>query len=76
VGFVVSHSSENNCASEDIGAIVSIMYPSEVFDCVITTINLLDGFDQMITRTAVGYEVSAVITEYEYTLIVIIYDPR
>ena len=75
VGFVVSHSSENNCATEDIGRIIDVMYPSEVFDCVITTMNLLDGFDQMLTREAVGYKVTAAITEYEHTLVVVIYDP-
>ena len=52
------------------------MYPSEVFDCVITTMNLLDEFDEMLIRSAVGYEVSVVITDYERTLLILIKDPR
>ena len=76
VGFVVSHSSDNKCAAADMGRIISVMYPPEVFDSVFTTMNLLDGFDQMLTRTAVGYKFSVVITEYEHTLVVIIYNLR
>jgi hypothetical protein len=76
VGFVVSHSSDNNCATADIGRVISIMYPSEVFDTTFTSINSIDGFDQMLTRTAAGYKITVVITEYESTLIIAIYDPR
>ena len=77
VGFIVDDlSSDRDCATADIGRIIGVMYPSEVFDCVVTTIALLDGFDQMLTRTAVGYKITVAVTEYEHTLVVIIFDPR
>jgi hypothetical protein len=75
VGFAASNS-DTSCAAKDIGAIISIMYPSEVFDFVFTAMNSLNGFDQVVTGKAVGYDISVTITEYEYTLVVIIRDPR
>lgn len=75
VGFAVSHSPDNNCAAKDLGAIISIMYPSEVFDYVAMAMNSLKGYDQIMRGTAAGYDISVVITEYEYTLAIIIRDP-
>lgn len=76
VGFAANHSSDNTCALEEIGAAISEMYPSEVFDCVVTSINLLNEYDQLITRSAVGYDISVSITEYENMLVIIVRDPR
>lgn len=75
MGFIADYGSGNTCAMEDLGAIISLMYPSEVFDSVVTSVNLLDGFDQMITRTAVGYKVSVVLTSYDNSVIIVIIDP-
>jgi hypothetical protein len=76
VGFVVSNSDDNTCATNEVGRIIRVMYPSEVFDFVITGLNSLNKFDQVDNGTAVGYTISVALTEYEHTLMIIIRDPR
>jgi hypothetical protein len=76
-GFVSQYNPENdNCAAKDMGRIISIMYPSEVFNFVFTNMSSLKRYDEMITGTAVGYKISVALTEYGKTYAVIISDPQ
>lgn len=75
VGFIAPRSG-TDCATENLGAIISVMYPLSVFDFVVTAMSSLNEFDQTITGTASGYTVTVTITGSNHELIVIIRDPR
>ena len=72
VGFAVdSFNSDTSCAAEDTGEIITTMYPLEVIDFVLTATDSLNEFDQIITGTAVGYDISVTVTESGFWIIII-----
>ena len=75
VGFGV-YVTDDNCAIEDLGKIISTMYPDDVFDFMIANMNSVIVDDKIVQGTPVGYNVKMDFDRTDYKLIMVIKDPH
>jgi len=75
IGFGV-YVTDDNCPIEDLGAIVTVMYPSGVFDFIISNMNSAVVQDILVQGTAAGYKISMDFDRTDFVLTIIVYEPR
>lgn len=76
VGFAAKYYPDNQCPIEDMGAIIRIMYPSEVMDFIASNMNEVIVKDTTVHGTAAGYRINIDFDPYDPKLIMTIEDPR
>lgn len=75
MGFGVYYDPNNDCPIKDLGAIISIMYPSEVFDFIVSNMNSAIVQDTTVHGTASGYDINIDFDRNGNKLIMVIRDP-
>jgi len=76
VGFAAYYDPNNDCPIKDLGAIVSTMYPSEVFDYILSNMNSVIVNDTTVHGTAAGYDIKIDFDPYNPKLVIVIKEPR
>lgn len=76
MGFAANYDPNNDCPIRDMGAIISVMYPSEVFDFVVANMNSVIVQDTTVHGTAAGYRINIDFDPYDPKLIMTIEDPQ
>lgn len=74
VGFGAYYDPNNTCAIEDMGAIISIMYPSSVFDFIYSNMNSAIVQDQIVDGVVAGHSISMDFDQSDNKLVIVIRD--
>jgi len=72
MGFGVYYDPNNDCPMQDLGAIISVMYPSEVFDFIMSNFNSVIVQDKTINDIVGNFAVSMDFDRVNYMLILVI----
>jgi hypothetical protein len=70
IGFAVY--AEDECAVQELGAITSVMYPSEVSDFILDKIDEVVMLDTSVRGKAVGHNIVMHFDQYDYKLRIVI----